>query len=415
MLRTLLWQLATLGVLVVVAPPRANAATWMVNPDGSGDALTIQAGLALSSSGDSVVVACGIYREFQLIMKSGVTLTSATGQPDCVTIDAEGRGRVFKCLRVFGGEIIGFTVTGGSATYGGGIFTVSLSTPRIANCVFTGNRALVGGGAYFHHSPLVVENCVFSNNHADYFGGGVAIEDFSDPSFLDTEITDNTAASHGGGVWSYLYSNPALSGCRLTGNSSGGAGGGLHSMAAGTAGLDNCLISGNLASQGGAVGVWASGATLTSCTVTGNSAATTGGGLLADLGAVVNAEQTILWGNCAADGREVHTADTGSLVEFTCSDADSSSGAMTGAIPPVWTGTNFSADPLFCDGVSCGAAPSSFGNFELGSASPCLAGQTGGCGLIGALPQGACSRATATIRARSWGQVKALYRDGDRQ
>ncbi|GJM44053.1 MAG: hypothetical protein DHS20C21_08950 [Gemmatimonadota bacterium] len=412
MLRILLRHFAVLGVLGALHPGIAGARTWSVNPDGTADALTIQAGLALAADGDSVVVACGTYLEYQLVMKSGVTLISETGQPDCVTIDAEGRGRVFYCLRVYEGAIVGFTATGGSANYGGGIFCVSLSAPRLENCVFTGNRAIVGGGAYLHHSPLVVENCVFTNNQADYFGGGLAIEDFSDPELFACDIMGNTAGSHGGGVWSYLYSNPTLDECRITGNVSGATGGGVHSMATGSIALENTLVSGNAAAQGGAVGSWSTNVSLTGCTVTGNSAAGSGGGLLGDLGAAFVVDRTILWDNCAADGREVSLVDGASSAGFECSDVDTTWGAFTGAASPAWTGTNFSADPLFCDALSCTEAPSPTGTFDLGATSPCLEAQTAGCGRIGAFGPGACNRSAESIAARSWGRIKASYRSG---
>jgi hypothetical protein len=64
-------------------------------------------------------------------------------------------------------------------------------------------------------------------------------------------------------------------------------------------------------------------------------------------------------------------------------------------------GTNFAADPLFCD------APG--GDYTLAPASPCLGGP---CGLVGALGAGNCATisAGAQIETLSWSRIKALYR-----
>ena len=81
-----------LGGLISAAV--AQATTWHILPDGTGDAPTIAAGLDSASAGDTVEVACGTCFENELGLKSGVTLRSATGQPDCATIDGGASGSV---------------------------------------------------------------------------------------------------------------------------------------------------------------------------------------------------------------------------------------------------------------------------------------------------------------------------------
>ena len=58
--------------------------TWHV----PADVPTIQAGIDASASGDTILVACDTYYEYNLGLKSGVCLRSEAGDPECVTIDA---------------------------------------------------------------------------------------------------------------------------------------------------------------------------------------------------------------------------------------------------------------------------------------------------------------------------------------
>lgn len=88
-------------------PPRARDIVWawatalcLASPARSitihvpGDESTIAAALQASVAGDSIVVSCGTYFEHNLVLKSGVVLRSASGLPDCVTIDAQDDGRI---------------------------------------------------------------------------------------------------------------------------------------------------------------------------------------------------------------------------------------------------------------------------------------------------------------------------------
>jgi uncharacterized repeat protein (TIGR02543 family) len=74
----------------VLAPRPASSITIQV----PGDESTIAAALQGAVAGDSIVVSCGTYFEHNLVLKSGVVLRSASGLPDCVTIDAQDDGRV---------------------------------------------------------------------------------------------------------------------------------------------------------------------------------------------------------------------------------------------------------------------------------------------------------------------------------
>jgi len=391
-------------------PSPARPATWIVDPGGGGNVTTIAAALGLAALGDTVEVTCGTYFERGLLLPDSVHIRSQTGQPECVTIDAGGLGRVFRAINALGVEIVGLTITNGDADYGGGALLLSSSTIRFESCVFAGNSALLGGGIYCHHSPIRLEGCTVSGNTATYHGGGLVIDDFASPTITASAIVDNVAGEDGGGIWCYYASSPSLDGTRIAGNEAGGRGGALHFVDSAPA-LTGCVITGNVATDGGAIAGRDFVATVSGCTVAANRATGRGGGIFGGLGSGLSLTHTILWADCAPDGREIHLEDGGSFLTFDCCDVDTASGGVAGNGDVSGSGANFHDDPLFCGPVSCASAPTPGGDYELQAGSTCLPAGSGGCGLIGAQGQGACRSAAAT-GALTWGRVKAQFRTG---
>lgn len=85
-------QLLVIGLLFLVAP-MADAATWTVQPDGSGDVPTIWEAMLAASDGDEIVLGDGVFtgegnRDF--IFFRSVTLRSASGSAARCVIDCEG-------------------------------------------------------------------------------------------------------------------------------------------------------------------------------------------------------------------------------------------------------------------------------------------------------------------------------------
>ena len=177
----------------VTAPPQV-----LVVPD---DVPTIAGALALASSGDTIVLECGTYYESDLTVPSGVTITSETGDPDCVTIDADGRaGRVFYVVDADSTTaIIGITATGGGGvTLGGGLY-LERATPSVIDCAFEGNAAASGGGvACADGSSASFTRCVVSGNTATSGGGGFYCTGGSSATFESCTVVGNEAPLAGG-------------------------------------------------------------------------------------------------------------------------------------------------------------------------------------------------------------------------
>jgi hypothetical protein len=155
-----------------------------VKPDGTGDAPTIQAAFDSSSTGDSVLVAPGIFQEHDILTRPYVSLHSEFG-PDSTTIDAsDGYDGIFGIEFNAPWDVDGFTIIGAT---GGGIAIRGGGDQMIRGCVmrdcsvalyardFSGTIVYVtaaglfegpssGSGLSFNHSEPALINCIVAFN-----------------------------------------------------------------------------------------------------------------------------------------------------------------------------------------------------------------------------------------------------------
>ncbi len=184
----------------------------------------------------------------------------------------------------------GVTITAGNANdsagnsmdlAGGGMLNLYAS-PTLTNCVFSGNSADAGGGMgnVWDSSPTLT-NCIFSGNSASGaygIGGGMGNAYSSDPAVVNCTFSGNTAFS-GGGLYSMEISSPMLTNCTFSGNSATDGGAICSVMSSAT--VTACTISGNTASHYGG-GMYCSGVgslTITNCAINANTATVNGGGI----------------------------------------------------------------------------------------------------------------------------------------
>jgi hypothetical protein len=237
-----------------------------VTIDVPGDEPTIQAGIDAASDDDTVVVAADTYTgtgntDLDFGGKR-ITVRSASGAASC-TIDCEDSARAFHFHsgESLGSVVDGFRIIRGRATFpgsGGAIFCELSSNPTIRNCVISGCSSALHGGAVACIGALaVLEDCTITGNTAVHRGGGVCIDIdavIMVPVIVRCVISDNVASgpwSEGGGL---SFSGDALAGTPvmvanslITGNSAATSGGGVHFKNSSHVGMVNCTVCDNSA------------------------------------------------------------------------------------------------------------------------------------------------------------------------
>ena len=219
---------------------------------------TIAEAVAVATLGDTIYVAPGTYYEDSIVLADGVVLTSETGDPLSVTVNARFQGRVFECETIGSSTaVIGMTLTGGYSSGSGGAVYLSNASPQFLDCVFRSNVAQSGGAVFcFNGADSHFEDCVFTSNEAENgSGGAVYVQHYADPTFSGCVFDDNDASHYGGAFYSYWWSNPVLTDCDFTGNTAGNSGGALSFHNISSPIVTRCSVVGNTAGQNGAAGI----------------------------------------------------------------------------------------------------------------------------------------------------------------
>lgn len=216
--------LLCLGLLLF---PTSSYGNTVHVPD---DYPTIQEAIFNVDNGGTVLVADGIWRgegnkNIQFLPYTEITVKSENGPKSCI-IDCEGEGSGFymRSLYNYRPAISGFTITNASNS---GIYCRA-SSPRIENCIITGNTGPEGGGIYFMSSASYVRKCLITNNRSTTKGGGIYSflhYNGHSPVITNCIISNNAATEEGGGVYAiydYLFT---LTNCTVINNSSQAGGG----------------------------------------------------------------------------------------------------------------------------------------------------------------------------------------------
>jgi hypothetical protein len=365
------------SILGFTAP--SIATTIHVHADGSGDAPTLAAGLAIANSGDIVLAGPGTYFEHDLQLKPGVTLASELGR-DATTIDVQHAGD-----GVVGAN--GATLRGFTFVHAGGpnLFTV--------RCVDTSPTILDNR---FDHSSWMDVICVRSTSE-------IAGNEFIfDPANFGIALLDENSSAINVHDNVFYANDPGgnISAINLEDTQPGGPGPASRVVdnviygrvfmetlprATRTEVARNLVVIQNGFSEAFNI-AFNVNAWLHHNTIVG------GGGIFAQ--GVDN--DLLLDHNIIAFGNTgIGWFSSGGAIQLDCNDVFGSGTLYANVAPGA---TDFSLDPMFCNAGGL--------DFHLMDHSPCVP-SAGPCGLVGALPAG-CG--TTYTRRESWGGLKAIYR-----
>ena len=192
----------------------------------------IQAAIACSLDGDTIIVAAGTYFENGINIDKSLTIQGAG--PGTTIVDGGGGGGVFS-VGQFTVVMSGMTIRNGWAAYGGGVFNVFGDLTMI-NCTVADNGGATYGGGIGNYGTLKMIDCtVGPNNTATDEGGGI-INEGGDVTLTNCTISGNTVSGSGVGI----------------------GGGGIYNKG-GTVTLTNCTVSDNHADNGQGGGIYIDG------------------------------------------------------------------------------------------------------------------------------------------------------------
>jgi predicted outer membrane repeat protein len=361
-------RLAAVHLLIGIAffATPAFAATYVVNPDGTGDYATIQEAISAAGTGDVIELTDGTFtgdgnRDLNYFGKA-ITVRSQSGDPTTCIIDCEGtegdghRGFCFGSGEGPESVLEGVTVTNGwidSPRCGGAMWILALSDPTIRNCRFVDNSADCVGGVFCQFGSPTFIDCDFENNSTGPYGngGGMFIGNLSSPSLYRCRFIHNFA-NEGGGVFCRFSASPILRDCLFADNAAS-SGGGLLCEDDSAPTLNNCTFASNAASNGGAV-------------------------CCRDI-SLVTIQNTII--AFSTTGSAVHCEDSASTLLNCCDLYGNAGGDWDGCIADQFGDHgNICDDPIFCDLVNY--------DLSLHSDSPCAWANNPECGYVGALAVG---------------------------
>lgn len=203
----------SLFIFQLIIIPYAFATQIIVDINGSGQSTSIQVGINMANSGDTVLVMPGTY--FENINYNGKSIVLAsqyllTNNPDFINqtiIDGNMQDGVIKVIsgEDEGTRLVGFTIQNGLNTipyeYGGGVSVLNNSSLSIEYCYIKNNVSSSGGGVSIDDSNIEILSCIVKNNRSFWgTGGGICMVGNTTFFISNSSINSNLSVRGTGGV-----------------------------------------------------------------------------------------------------------------------------------------------------------------------------------------------------------------------
>ncbi|HHP7237608.1 right-handed parallel beta-helix repeat-containing protein [Longibacter sp.] len=240
-------------------------------------------------------------------------------------------------------ESVVFEANTASSLGGGGFLSIN-GMPTLNACTFTANTAQAGGGLYVVSGSVTLTGSTFSSNTASG-GGGAVFTDGGTLSVTRSVFGQNvTSGTFGGGAIYLVGADARFTSTTFAGNDASGMipGGAIQAVEGSTVEAFNSVFSGNDAtgSRGGAVYLFDSVLQATNTTMASNAAAD-GSAVFVDGTGSAILQNVILWPQAAQVTSGSGTVSVGAALI----DGGLPAGAsLLAGAPPV-----IDADPLFAD------------------------------------------------------------------
>jgi hypothetical protein len=248
-----------IALLTLIFVPLTNANVLKVTSTADSGPGSLRQAISEAAGGDTIDVPSGTY-DLATTLDVGKSLTFLGAGARATKLDGQGKTGLFELTSPAAGVTVdGMTLTGGSATTGGGAIHSAVPL-TLEDDAITGNTTSSDGGGTYDAALLTLTRSLVAGNTAPHGDGGgieLAVPNKGTLSTIsDSTVADNSADGTGGGIDesdSSAYTLELL-GDTVVGNTlsnAGSQGGNFRAWSGTTIEFRNTYFAGGQAADGG--------------------------------------------------------------------------------------------------------------------------------------------------------------------